>query len=1126
MGFAAGGWLAIATLFASAQSVERRHDVTALVAPRGEEAIGVDLWPQPLPRAENAAPPEENVASVALSDEGTLAELVEALWGDAVDVTAEAGALRIAATADVHDDVAELLAALSAAMVGDAQLDVRVLAGVADAGGATFRPLAESERLERELVASGRAKLERAGTAPLADGLGTRLLQRSTSTIVAGFSLEVSSGAAVHAPLVEARHAGLRVAARPARTAGATLLDVAIVAVAPAAETRRRKLAPKVWCASPLPAELADLVDEARTAAIAKLGKTLPFVLHEPVALELDAPLDCVGSVATTLLLPDGYAAWIPTRLDSVAGPVAATVVVRVTGTPRSPVVALPGAHGGRERLLLHRGAAESAGFERDERDGESLAFVDDPVAPCRRDRFLQWPRDRLEPRLRAELEEQPHAAAPLLIELSNEALFVEADAVADESRGSLATLAQRHVEQERSVELRGRLRAGDAVVGEFRVPATAGRRATLWSGIAGSRVADWEVAVADFAAAAAPRMEPWLDGVLLDFVVVPLAPDRCELAIDGVLQRLDHPPAVVATGSPYAPEIDSLDARRVALHERAVVALERGRGVVRFGDGALSLEVEVTLAPEPAAARAFAVDGVSTLHYALPLVAGSRSPAVAPLDLAPVRWRMDGDDAPAGESTGLAPEEIVTQFSEELAEELPDESVELELQEDGELLSVTGRTAIHAWVEERLRTLVEEAFRGARLEVRAFAGAPPIAAAEFVAIAEADRRIAAAVAAGVAPPRIATAALEERRPVACAVESLRDVVADFDCAYARGASIYEPIVATVRSGLEARCVAEPTARGHRLDFALRQLEESARREIVAKPKLLLASPFPGGAYVSNEEQPLRIAEPTSALWSGAGSVELPAGHALWLPCRAKTAFGEQSLLLDVRVVGGDPIATPRHGLRRLQWNALSGFQLPEFPEEALQSVAGRGGSDESCFPSLPFAEEPDDEAGGEGGDATRAAYSVVVRARRGLDLVAECSTITAPDRAALLWAGALSNGLRTWEAETASESKIAEPEMVSFLDGLTVALAIGDHGGARDGVLTVTLRAALNLLSRPPTRVELANPDSPLIERLDADRLIVDRVVDVRLVGGVATIAIPGAPLSLEVEVRKLEGR
>ena len=200
-------------------------------------------------------------------------------------------------------------------------------------------------------------------------------------------------------------------------------------------------------------------------------------------------------------------------------------------------------------------------------------------------------------------------------------------DAVAGDP---LADLVQRAFNLDRQVELHGRVLDGERVLAEFRIPATTGRRATLWSGFTGSHLADWDTDVANQAAAATPDLAPFFDGITVNFMVAELSPQRCEVQVGGTLQPLRSLPTTTPLAAPFTPEFEPIIDQCVELEERAIVPLVDGRGRVRLGGSPLALELEVAMAPHrEEAARATATPAAPsppsfTRWYPLPLVASS----------------------------------------------------------------------------------------------------------------------------------------------------------------------------------------------------------------------------------------------------------------------------------------------------------------------------------------------------------------------------------------------------------------------------------------------------------------------------------------------------------------------
>lgn len=149
---------------ASLERSVRRHEISSLVAPRGFDRGAIDLWAQPASDFAEGPGALEDEDRIGCSDWSTIAELVSK-WGGA-EVIAEArdGALYVEATVEQHESIAALLEALRREMVGAWQIELRVVAGVADLDAPLLLPAAELARREAALIEAGRATLERAGS--------------------------------------------------------------------------------------------------------------------------------------------------------------------------------------------------------------------------------------------------------------------------------------------------------------------------------------------------------------------------------------------------------------------------------------------------------------------------------------------------------------------------------------------------------------------------------------------------------------------------------------------------------------------------------------------------------------------------------------------------------------------------------------------------------------------------------------------------------------------------------------------------------------------------------------------------------------------------------------------------
>lgn len=625
-------------------------------------------------------------------------------------------------------------------------------------------------------------------------------------------------------------------------------------------------------------------------------------------------------------------------------------------------------------------------------------------------------------------------------------------------------------------------------------------------------------------------------------------AASRCEIAVDGVVDLLRALPESEPTGNPFAPEVDPLHARRVEFEERAVVELTDGRGLVRLGGHPLALELEVRFDPASGARAlavplAAAVDGTAatTIDYWLAPLAAAPFVRLTEFELAPAwTFRCDIEEqvdlrfgsSPSGPLSRTASSEGTEFDANELdyaiAARVAEEHGVVEDEEcsrvDLDVLRVKADPARQRLYEQLVLQFDRATAGEQRLEVRLIGGAPLREAAAMVPIAEADAALATARDDGSAGLlRLASSALQPGRDGRCTALELHESLFDFAVEIAHGAVIYDDQRSPTLRGLVAAFKPVKSAGGTRLDFAIRSQE-------VARPAPLLASPFPGKAIFRLEEHALRIDTQERFLFSAAGAVELPEGHALLLPCRVATRFGECAGTLDVRVVGprGEPTAiawTPSPGAR------LGAFDLPEVSADALwlelqpeegggpywPSRVGRVGRGDGFDELLALV-----AAAGEREVAARH-YQLDVRVRRGDATIAQLSTITLPDRATHLWAGGLGNYLRSWDIVTAGEAKIGDPELLPYLDGLFVAASITEQEGDR---VALTLRGAVCHVEGAIESIETENPDAPLFERFAAERIVIDRVLDLELRDGIATAVLPGAPLAVEITVLRLAAK
>jgi hypothetical protein len=141
--------------------------------------------------------------------------------------------------------------------------------------------------------------------------------------------------------------------------------------------------------------------------------------------------------------------------------------------------------------------------------------------------------------------------------------------------------------------EISGRALANGVLLSEFRLPALAGKLTTLWSGLAGAFLADWDVDVACGCCIAKPQIGWALDGLALQFVVRPAGSDRLQLVARGKVLVLLDPPTVEELGNPYAPVYERLKSRALNLDETVLVS-RSDPPTLHFGDDQLAIELTV----------------------------------------------------------------------------------------------------------------------------------------------------------------------------------------------------------------------------------------------------------------------------------------------------------------------------------------------------------------------------------------------------------------------------------------------------------------------------------------------------------------------------------------------------
>jgi hypothetical protein len=580
--------------------VHRVHDVAAIRGARSVEPLALDLCPV---ADEMVREHDDHSCWLdldrfadgfrALLVNGGAKELGEVtVWGN--------GAVELTASTAVHDEVARLIDGLDAAILGEERLEVRVLLlrpGEEDLALALLLPETEAERRERQIVAAGRAKLCRVLTSALPDSIVTEARAESTGLAVTGFQVEICHGSAIHDPVIGVDKVGLTATVRAARLAGATLLDLALREIEAVAPPRERVVEPKAWFTSPEPHEgsVADATRDDLSAA----------TFDGKVPLRIESPLRGVASFAGSLVVPNGSVLWIPTRVVTTAGPVAFVLEIRVQGPWRPALQQFEiDAEQKHTVSIVHLGALQSEGFTwppYDRRTFASQPLERNPPTDPKDKAFDAWWPSLAEAK-------QPAAdpfgiVASLTRRLAGRPGFLVAPLSARHL--AIASPSERKEEVARAVnealappptfELSGRVLRGDALLAEFRIPAVTGRLATLWSGIATSRLFGWSADVAEQSQVSGPVMSSLFDGFALTFEVRAATGSRTRLAVNGVLCFLDEAPKSESLGSPYTPSVEKLRARRLLLDDEQSFDPAAPAAPLRFGGSSLALEVTVT---------------------------------------------------------------------------------------------------------------------------------------------------------------------------------------------------------------------------------------------------------------------------------------------------------------------------------------------------------------------------------------------------------------------------------------------------------------------------------------------------------------------------------------------------
>src|SRR6185295_12407284 len=139
--------------------------------------------------------------------------------------------------------------------------------------------------------------------------------------------------------------------------------------------------------------------------------------------------------------------------------------------------------------------------------------------------------------------------------------------------------------------EIEGRIVSGTSTFARFRIPAIAGRRATIWSGIESAYLHTWAVDVANLTQFGVPIVAWCLDGFALEFLVEPETLDVQRVALHGVVRMNEGAFTVLPTGNPDTPTIERVKSRSLFLDTTIRTSAGETAPSIAIGGTSLALE-------------------------------------------------------------------------------------------------------------------------------------------------------------------------------------------------------------------------------------------------------------------------------------------------------------------------------------------------------------------------------------------------------------------------------------------------------------------------------------------------------------------------------------------------------
>ena len=556
----------------AATLIVRTHSLAGMVEPIGHLSGALTLLPfrispnQEAPFiAEPAAAPLFPEDLCTLVRESIRPEFWDETPGARIDLIRNG--LLICATQPVQDEVADLLANLTA-LYGPAEtLELRAFAATEEdvARGAMPMDAAQADTL---IAARG---LQHSTSAALRGRAVVRGDSVDVSTVIYDYDTEIAQGTVAADPIVATVETGLRLMARSVRVEGGLVVSLVARVTDRAADDQVRRL-------------------DAKGMINAK-----PVMVERSAAGLLEHPRLAFASFAGDLFLPTGKAVWLPVTVTTHLGPVSFCLDLRTVG------VAGPAHVAGAAR---NRGEAGSMRVDFWSGGAELLPTIEqEPFNAMLFD--PGWTIEGSAP-IWAHLEAGGDDACARLCDLATYAAgaamesgiasvrtvgdYLRTDLpVADAER--VASLLAQNTRFESALTVRGRFLRGEETIAAFRVPVVAGRPLSLWSGVEGTAIRRWDVDVANEAMAVSPAPEAWVDGFALGLTVSRNARAEFVVAARAKAAFLAGPPRPRELNDEARLVIDETSSSDLFVDEARTIPALGGR--VRFG-GDLALEITV----------------------------------------------------------------------------------------------------------------------------------------------------------------------------------------------------------------------------------------------------------------------------------------------------------------------------------------------------------------------------------------------------------------------------------------------------------------------------------------------------------------------------------------------------